>query len=772
MSESETPKVGEVIITYIRENDGKEIQKPRQDTPNSPYDTPYNTTEEGEKPNTIKTPDGKTYKIVPKGDYPVGKVDGDGHLESSDPIKGKVDKPKSTITYVYKEVKGDVYVHYKDTDGNTIKDDVTDEKDQPVDKDYDTVIDNRPKEIQYNGKTYELVPAGNYNVGKVDGQGHLESSDATTGKVIEGRKDVTYIYKLKEQPAQPKGNVYVHYVDTDGNTIKATVTDEKDQPVGKDYDTVVDNRPKEIEFEGKTYELVPAGNYKVGQVDEQGHWTGDDATTGKVVEGDKNVTYVYKLKEQPVQPKGNVYVHYVDTEGNTIKASVTDEKDQPVGKDYDTVVDNRPKEIEFEGKTYELVPAGNYKVGQVDEQGHWTGDDATTGKVIEGDKNVTYVYKLKEDPTKPKEGDVIITYVDEKGKEIKKPRQDTPNSPYDTPYNTTEEGEKPKTIKTPDGKTYKIVPKGDYPVGKVDGDGHLESSDPTKGKVEKPRSIITYVYKEVKGDVYVHYKDTEGKTIKTSVVDEKDQPVDKDYDTVVDNRPKTITTTDGKVYELVPAGNYTVGKVDGQGHLESSDATTGKVIEGRKDVTYIYKLKEQPAQPKGNVYVHYVDENGNTIKQSVTDEFGQPVGKDYDTVIDNRPKTIVTADGKVYELVPQGNYPVGSVDGDGHLTTTDPVTGKVIEGDKNVTYVYKLVDTTPEKPVTPTPGKPEQPTPGKPVDPAPKAPAKATPVKPAQEMAQLPNTGEESNVAATAALGLLATASGLALAAKRKKTEE
>ena len=967
MSESETPKVGEVIITYIRENDGKEIQKPRQDTPNSPYDTPYNTTEEGEKPNTIKTPDGKTYKIVPKGDYPVGKVDGDGHLESSDPIKGKVDKPKSTITYVYKEVKGDVYVHYKDTDGNTIKDDVTDEKDQPVDKDYDTVIDNRPKEIQYNGKTYELVPAGNYTVGKVDEQGHLESSDATTGKVIEGRKDVTYIYQLKEQPVQPKGNVYVHYVDTEGKTIKASVTDELAQPVGKDYDTVIDNRPKEIEFEGKTYELVPAGNYKVGQVDEQGHWTGDDATTGKVIEGDKNVTYVYQLKEQPVQPKGNVYVHYVDTEGKTIKASVTDELAQPVGKDYDTVIDNRPKEIEFEGKTYELVPAGNYKVGQVDEQGHWTGDDATTGKVIEGDKNVTYVYKLKEDPTKPKEGDVIITYVDEKGKEIKKPRQDTPNSPYDTPYNTTEEGEKPKTIKTPDGKTYKIVPKGDYPVGKVDGDGHLESSDPikgkvdkprsiityvykevkgdvyvhykdtegntikddvtdekdqpvdkdydtvidnrpkeiqyngktyelvpagnytvgkvdgqghlessdattgkviegrkdvtyiyklkedptkpkegdviityvdekgkeikkprqdtpnspydtpyntteegekpktiktpdgktykivpkgdypvgkvdgdghlessdpTKGKVDKPRSIITYVYKEVKGDVHVHYKDTEGKTIKTSVVDEKDQPVDKDYDTVVDNRPKTITTTDGKVYELVPAGNYTVGKVDGQGHLESSDATTGKVIEGRKDVTYIYKLKEQPAQPKGNVYVHYVDENGNTIKQSVTDEFGQPVGKDYDTVIDNRPKTIVTADGKVYELVPQGNYPVGSVDGDGHLTTTDPVTGKVIEGDKNVTYVYKLVDTTPEKPVTPTPGKPEQPTPGKPVDPAPKAPAKATPVKPAQEMAQLPNTGEESNVAATAALGLLATASGLALAAKRKKTEE
>ena len=701
MSESETPKVGEVIITYIRENDGKEIQKPRQDTPNSPYDTPYNTTEEGEKPNTIKTPDGKTYKIVPKGDYPVGKVDGDGHLESSDPIKGKVDKPKSTITYVYKEVKG---------------------------------------------------------------------------------------------------NVYVHYVDTEGKTIKASVTDEKDQPVDKDYDTVVDNRPQEIEFEGKTYELVPAGNYTVGQVDEQGHWTGDDKTTGKVAEKDKNVTYVYQLK----QPKGNVYVHYVDVNGNTIKESVTDEKDQPVGKDYDTVVDNRPQTIEFQGKTYELVPAGNYKVGQVDDQGHWTGDDATTGKVIEGDKNVTYVYKLKEDPTKPKEGDVIITYVDEKGKEIKKPRQDTPNSPYDTPYNTTEEGEKPNTIKTPDGKTYKIVPKGDYPVGKVDGDGHLESSDPIKGKVDKPRSIITYVYKEVKeeptqpkGSVYVHYKDTEGNTIKESVTDELDQPVGKDYNTVEDNRPQYIRF-EGKTYEIVPVGNYTVGKVDTQGHLESTDPTTGKVVEGRKDVTYIYKLVEEPVQPKGNVYVHYVDENGNTIKTSVVDEKDQPVGKDYDTVVDNRPKTITTADGKVYELVPQGNYPVGNVDGEGHLTTTDPTTGKVIEGDKNVTYVYKLVKTpnvptpntpvpptptpntpvpptpTPNTPVDPTPNKPMDPTPNTPVDPTPNTPVNPVPEqssKPAPALEQLPNTGETGSVA-SALLGAVAGVAGVAALGSRKKEDE
>ena len=1065
----ETPKEGEVVITYV-DTKGNEIQKSRQDTPKSPYDTPYDTTEKGEKPNIIKTTDGKTYKIVPKGDYPVGDVDENGHLKSSDPITGKVDKPKSTITYVYEEV-GSVFVHYKDINGNTIMGSVIDEQDQPLDKDYDTVVDNRPKEIKFEGKTYELVEAGNYPVGQVDSQGHWTGDDDTTGKVASGEKNVTYIYKLKDESQSdsgsnsasesasqslsevvsnsqsvseqastslsesvqesasvsasessslstsaqesasqsasesasvsasesaslstsaqesasvsasqsaslstsasasesasqsvsesqsastsqsvsestsasesasesaststsesvsasesasaslstsasesasvsasqsaslstsasasastsasqsaslstsasasasvsasqsaslstsasesasvsasqsaslstsasasasvsasqsaslstsastslstsvsqsasnsssnsesetPKqGEVIITYVDTKGKVIKDPRQDTPNSPYDTPYNTTEEGeKPNTIKTpDGKTYKIVPKGDYPVGKVDGDGHLESSDPIKGKVDKPKSTITYVYK------EVKGNVYVHYVDVNGNKIKESVTDEKDQPVDKDYDTVVDNRPSTIEFQGKTYELVPAGNYPVGKVDDQGHWTGDDATTGKVAEEDTNVTYVYQLKEDPTKPKEGDVIITYVDENGKEIQKPRQDTPNSPYDTPYNTTEEGEKPNTIKTPDGKTYKIVPKGDYPVGKVDGDGHLESSDPIKGKVDKPRSIITYVYKEVKeeptqpkGSVYVHYKDTEGNTIKESVTDELDQPVGKDYNTVEDNRPQYIRF-EGKTYEIVPVGNYTVGKVDTQGHLESTDPTTGKVVEGRKDVTYIYKLVEEPVQPKGNVYVHYVDENGNTIKTSVVDEKDQPVGKDYDTVVDNRPKTITTADGKVYELVPQGNYPVGNVDGEGHLTTTDPTTGKVIEGDKNVTYVYKLVKTpnvptpntpvpptptpntpvpptpTPNTPVDPTPNKPMDPTPNTPVDPTPNTPVNPVPeqpAKPAPALEQLPNTGETGSVA-SALLGAVAGVAGVAALGSRKKEDE
>ena len=661
----EEPK-GNVYVHYV-DTEGKTIKSDVTDEDAQPVDKDYDTVVDN-RPQEIAF-EGKTYELVPAGTYTVGEVDDEGHLKSTDPTTGKVIEGDKNVTYVYKlkeEPKGNVYVHYVDTEGKTIKSDVTDEDAQPVDKDYDTVVDNRPQEIAFEGKTYELVPAGNYTVGEVDDQGHLKSTDPTTGKVIEGDKNVTYVYKLKETPTEPKGNVYVHYVDTEGKTIKSDVTDEDQQPVDKDYNTVVDNRPQEIEFEGKTYELVPAGTYTVGEVDDQGHLKSTDPTTGKVIEGDKNVTYVYKLKETPAEPKGNVYVHYVDTEGKTIKSDVTDEDQQPVDKDYDTVVDNRPQEIAFEGKTYELVPAGNYTVGEVDDQGHLKSTDPTTGKVIEGDKNVTYVYKLKETPTEPKKGEVIITYVDENGKEIEKPRQDTPNSPYDTPYNTTEEGEKPNTIKTPDGKTYKIVPKGDYPVGKVDEDGHLESSDPVKGKVDKPKSIITYVYKEVKeeptqpkGNVYVHYVDTEGKTIKSDVTDEENQPVDKDYNTVVDNRPQTIEK-DGKTYELVPAGNYTVGEVDDQGHLKSTDPTTGKVIEGDKNVTYVYKLKETPDKP----------------------------------------------------VEPTPDKPV------------EPTPDKPVEPTPD-----KPVDPTPGKPVNPTPDKPVDPTPGKPVDPTSGKSVESTPAK-------------------------------------------
>ena len=806
-------------------------------------------------PNPSLTPAGagnNSYNVI-AGKVPVIQAEGSVADDPTAPTNGKVYsnlkgyssfsnnysiptaiKPSTDVNYYFvkSDVKGNVYVHYQDTEGKTIKPDVTDEKDQPINKAYDTVVDNRPNEIQFEGKTYELAPAGNYTVGEVDDQGHLKSSDPTTGEVAKEDKDVTYIYKLKEEP---KGEVVITYVDEKGKELQKPRQDTPNSPYDTPYNTTEEGeKPNNIKTEdGKTYKIVPKGDYPVGKVDENGHLESSDPVTGKVTKPKSTITYVYK------EVKGNVYVHYVDTEGNVIKPKVTDEKDQPVDKDYDTVIDNRPQEIEFQGKTYELVPAGNYKVGQVDEQGHWTGDDPTTGKVIEGDKNVTYVYKLKETPAEPKKGEVIITYVDENGKEIEKPRQDTPNSPYDTPYNTTEEGEKPNTIKTPDGKTYKIVPKGDYPVGKVDEDGHLESSDPVKGKVDKPKSTITYVYKEVKGNVYVHYVDTEGNKIKESVTDEKDQPVDKDYDTQ-DRRPQEIEF-EGKTYELVPAGNYKVGEVDDQGHWTGDDATTGKVIEGNKNVTYVYKLKETPDKPVVPTPDKPVEPTPDkpveptpdkpveptpdkpveptpdkpveptpdkpvepTPDKPVEPTPDKPVEPTPDKPVEPTPdKPVEPTPDKPVEptpdkpVEPTPDKPVEPTPDKPVEPTPDkpvePTPDKPVEPtpDKPVNPTPdkpvdptpgKPVDPTPDKPVDPTPGKPVNPTPGKPVDPTPGKPVDPTPGKPVNPTPgkpvdptpakeQLPNTGETTSVGSTV-LGLVAGLVGFVAFGRRKKEDE
>ena len=778
---------GNVFVHY-KDTEGNTIKDSVKDEDQQPINKHYDTVEDN-RPQTIEKA-GKTYELVPAGNYTVGEVDDQGHLKSSDPTTGEVAKDDQNVTYIYKlkeEPKGNVYVHYKDTEGNTIKDSVKDEDEQPIDKDYDTVVDNRPKEIEKDGKTYELVPAGNYTVGEVDDKGHLTSSDPTTGKVAEKDQNVTYIYKLKEEPAEPKkGEVIITYVDENGKEIEKPRQDTPNSPYDTPYNTTEEGeKPNTIKTpDGKTYKIVPKGDYPVGKVDEDGHLESSDPVKGKVDKPKSTITYVYK------EVKGNVYVHYVDTEGKTIKADVTDEEAQPVDKDYDTQ-DRRPQEIEFEGKTYELVPAGNYTVGEVDDQGHLKSTDPTTGKVIEGDKNVTYVYKLKEIPAEPKKGEVIITYVDENGKEIEKPRQDTPNSPYDTPYNTTEEGEKPNTIKTPDGKTYKIVPKGDYPVGKVDEDGHLESSDPVKGKVDKPKSIITYVYKEVKetpaepkGNVYVHYVDTEGKTIKSDVTDEKAQPVDKDYDTVVDNRPQEIEF-EGKTYELVPAGNYTVGEVDKEGHLKSTDPTTGKVIEGDKNVTYVYKLKETPDKPVEPTPDKPVEPTPDkpvepTPDKPVEPTPDKPVEPTPDKPVEPTPdKPVEPTPDKPVEPTP--DKPVEPTPDKPVEPTPDkpvePTPDKPVEPtpDKPVNPTPdKPVDPTPGKPVDPTPGKPVDPTPGKPVNPTPGKPVNPTPGKPVDPTpgkGQLPNTGETTSVGSTV-LGLVAGLVGIVAFGRRKKEDE
>ncbi len=292
---------------------------------------------------------------------------------------------------------------------------------------------------------------------------------------------------------------------------------------------------------------------------------------------------------------------------------------------YDTT-DYKPAIIKHDGVTYyyKEVKSG----------------DSETGNVVEGTTEVTYIYEPG--------GSVTVNYVTTDGTVIKSPVKDEENAEPGKSYTT--EDNKPTTITTEDGKTYKLVPNA------TTGD---ENGTITSGEDKQ----VTYVYEEVKGNVVVNYIDTEGNVIKTPVEDTKSASTGTAYDTT-DNKPTTITTEDGTVYEIVPV--LTIG------------SESGSVVEGTTQVTYVYRKVSTPtpAVKNGTVVVNYVTEDGTVIKSPVTDTPTSPEGTSYDTT-DNKPTEITTEDGSRYVLIP--------------TKTIGSENGTVVEGETVVTYVYKKV---------------------------------------------------------------------------------
>ncbi|NQH68057.1 YSIRK-type signal peptide-containing protein, partial [Streptococcus suis] len=683
-------KAGNVVVNYIAE-DGTVIKAPVNDETNAKPGTEYSTTDN--KPTTITTEDGKTYELIPTAT--IGTEE------------GNVEAGKTTeVTYVYKEVKGSVVVNYVTTDGTVLQAPVTDTPETSTGTAYDTT-DNKPTTITTaDGKTYRLVPKltvgnedgtvvagvteityvyeevkGDVVVNYVNTDGKVIATpvvdtkatstgtaydttdnkpekiieDATgdvyyykevqdgsneTGKVVEGTTEVTYVY-------EKAGNVVVNYITEDGTVIKTPVNDETNAKPGSPYDTT-DNKPKTITTEdGTTYELVRTNGNENGSVE-----------GGKTTE----VTYVYRKVEAPVAKTGNVVVEYYNTAGEKIAADVEDTPETTVGTVYETL-DYKPTTITKDGLKYYYKEV---KATSATEK----------GAVTEGTTTVQYVYEPG--------GSVTVNYVTTDGAVIKSPVKDEENAEPGKSYTT--EDNKPTTITTEDGKTYKLVPNA------TTGD---ENGTITSGEDKQ----VTYVYEEVKGNVVVNYIDTEGNVIKTPVEDTKSASTGTAYDTT-DNKPTTITTEDGTVYEIVPV--LTIG------------SESGSVVEGTTQVTYVYRKVSTPtpAVKNGTVVVNYVTEDGTVIKSPVTDTPTSPEGTAYDTT-DNKPTEITTEDGSRYVLIPSKT--IGSEN------------GTVVEGETVVTYVYKKVanwipqipstpeNPTPVNPVVPYPFDPTNPD--KPVDP-------------------------------------------------------
>ena len=575
-------KAGQVVVNYQTEDgtplvgvdaNGANVASGAKDTVDGRPGSDYNTADNGMKPTRITTAEGKVYELVPtatKGEE-TGKV-----------ATGETKE----VTYVYKEVTGDVVVHYVDAEGNVIAEDKEDTKGASLNAKYDTT-DNKPEKIEKDGTVYYLTA-----------KALKDDSKPENGDVVEGKTEVTYVY-------EKAGQVVVHYTDEKGNTIQVDAVDTKDGKPNSDYNTADnDMKPNRITTpEGKVYELIPQST------------KGDE--TGKVKAGETTeVTYVYK------EITGNVVVHYVDTEGNTLAADTKDVENGSLSDKYDTT-DNKPAKLEKDGVVYHLT-AKELKEGSKPEN----------GAVVEGTTEITYVYE--------KAGQVVVHYVDEAGNTLQTDAVDTKDGKPGAKYDTTDNGMKPTRITTPEGKVYELVPastKGN------------ETGDVEAGKTTE----VTYVYKEVKGNVVVHYTDEAGNTIAEDVKDTTDGSVSSAYDTT-DNKPATITTKDGKKYALVPTA--------------TKGTENGKVTEGTTEVTYVYK------EVTGDVVVHYVDTEGNVIAADKEDTKGASLNAKYDTT-DNKPATI-EKDGVKYYLTEK------AVKDD-----SKPETGDVVEGKTEVTYVYE-----------------------------------------------------------------------------------
>ncbi|NQJ50553.1 LPXTG cell wall anchor domain-containing protein [Streptococcus suis] len=839
-------KYGSVVVNYV-DTEGNVIGTEFKDTTNQAEGTAYDTTADTgtvasdkttERPSVI-TKDGKTYKLVAKDTTAkVGTVKADGSLSENagsftfgtDTPTGTVAEGTKSITYVYEEVKGSVIVDYVDTDGNKIGTQFVDTANVAPGTTYNTANDTgtkastetseRPSVITKDGKTYKLVPAGDYNVGTVGKDGNLTTTtkdlgtDAASGEVAEGTKKVTYVYQEVKT-----GSVVIDYVDTEGNELQKQYVDSPEgTAVGTTYDaegiTGTTEKPAVIEKDGKTYELVPAGTYTVGTVGEDNNLTATTTTlgvapvTGTVVEGVTKITYVYKEKVEA--PKtGNVVITYVDTEGLELKATVKDTTDGEVGSTYNTKdsADEYPETIEKDGVTYKRVVAGTHKVGETTEDGHLVSSDAAEGTVEEGTKTVTYVYEKVETPV-VKTGSVVARYViegteDEIADDKSVKPTDTPvDEPYgDTPPTTisfggktytlvrtrTNEGDAPSNGTVVEGEQtityeYKEVVDTPDPVEKKTGsvlvrhitdkgevladttdvvrDGEVGSTYETSvgnfegytfvkvdekgatptGEVEEGEKTVVYIYTKVEtpvaktGSVVARYviEGTEDEIADDKSVKPTDTPVDEPYG---DTPPATITK-DGKTYELVRTRTN-----------EGDAPSNGTVVEGEQTITYEYKEKvETPVVPpvvekQGKVIVHYVDEKGNVIKTPVVDTENGTVGGDYDTS-DNRPKVIVF-NGKRYILV-ESRIPNNSK-------------GKVVEGETHVTYVYKQEN---EEPTTPT-------TPNQPTTPSTTPVTETAKVTP-KTSAILPETGESTSALALVGLALLGT---VAVASRRRKAK-
>ena len=247
------------------------------------------------------------------------------------------------------------------------------------------------------------------------------------------------------------------------------------------------------------------------------------------------------------------------------------------------------------------------------------------------------------------------------------------------------------------------TPEGTVPIADKNwswkNDVHFDDGDAGATGDEKPQ-----VYKL--GDT-VWYDDNGN-----GIQDEGEKPAANVYVTInIDGQKISLRTDENGKYTFnnLPNGEYelTFSNFDGykittpnigdNDELDSDGILTDGVVRAKgiiKDADNM-SVDLGLVEKQGKVIVHYVDEEGKTIKDDEVDTPDSKYGTEYNTSDDKKPETI-EFEGKTYELV--------------KVKDGDKETGTIEKPVTEVTYIYKKVE-EPGKPGKEDPKDPEGETP-------------------------------------------------------------
>ena len=555
--------------------------------------------------------------------------------------------------------KGSVVTHYVDTEGNTLKPDVT-----QMGLNGTAYRTTKPDTIPANGTTYlfKEVKAG---------------SDAEQGQyVVDQTKQITYVYEK-----DTRGSVVVRHQDASTHELLTPEQTVKEHvPSGEAYTTQPLTDTTSVRTNGQGLTETVTTHYELVRT--------PDNANGTVLPS-QTITVVYEYNKQNITvTNGSVVATYKDTEGNELFPQMNVQTNVAPGTNYTTTAKIfAPKTETVDGltrtTTYTLTETPANATGSVQD-----------GQVI----TVPYVYR-KDVVTN---GSVVATYKDTEGNELAPQVNVQTNVEPGTKY-TTEAKTFDAKVDTVDGftrtTTYTLVGTPENATGSV-----------------KDGAVITvpYVYRKkvvVNGSVVATYKDREGNELAPSYTEVTNVPADTAYSTpakVIPNKVETQTTPEGLTktittsYKLVSTPTNDIGNVEG-----------GKTIL----VPYVYD-KTETVTVNGSVIATYKDTEGHELAPQENVKTNVSDGEAYTTtaktiqsseVVEKTPEGLTKRTTTSYELTETPANAEGHVVG-GSVTTVPYVYRKnvTVQTYGSVIATYKDEDGTelasPEKVATNVPG--------------------------------------------------------------------